>query len=165
MAILFNFRCGRADICMSGVLAWRPHLPLENPAAKNAAEVSMTGTGSNRRRADRAVMMKAVVVRLVDELGKVSAVSAHITNLSTTGVGVELARPIAPGKLFELTISGAAGVATTLVYRSERCKPLGGSRFFVGASFVRASEVKRADGSAAGADDAVNRIRAAILDN
>lgn len=101
---------------------------------------------NERRVAPRAPVDRPVEIRLLDITGAPEAktIAARLADLSASGVGLRVARPIAPGKQFLLAppagAAGAAGAAApipSLVYRVVRCKPLGGGQFHVGASFVR----------------------------
>jgi hypothetical protein len=121
------------------------------------------------------VVDRPVVLRLPDA-GNLGPVPAHLVDVSASGIGVRLKRPLAPGKQFTLDVgtqakageavvadkaavaaaacpSGSAGGAFVLWYRVIWCKPLGQGAFHIGAAFVRApvSAPVKAAGPAAAA--------------
>jgi hypothetical protein len=109
------------------------------------------------------------VLRLPDA-GNLGPVPAHLVDVSASGIGVRLKRPLAPGKQFTLEISAATkageketaaagaalaarngGGAFVLRYRVVWCKPLGRGTFQIGAAFVRAPASAPAKAAAAAA--------------
>ena len=103
------------------------------------------GVGEGERRvASRVPVDRAVEIRLLDAAGAPAdqPIPARLADLSASGVGLRVSRPIGPGKHILLVPpsggdgDGAAPV-NPLRYRVVRCKPLGGGQFHVGACFVR----------------------------
>src|SRR5688500_13216228 len=108
-------------------------------AAERPADAGPQKRGAERRVEPRKSVGKMVQVRLVDSPdGK--TISARLSDLSASGVGLWLERPIPPGTFFILIAQGSNGTTTAVLYRVVRCRPLGGSKFDVGAAFVRTPE-------------------------
>ena len=120
-----------------------PRSPAQRPdpaATEPAAAGSPQKRGAERRLEPRRSVGKMVQLRLVDNAASAKTLIARLFDLSASGVGLRLERPIAPGTYFILTAQGANGVTTAVLYRVVRCRPLGGSKFDVGAAFVRTPE-------------------------
>lgn len=81
-------------------------------------------------------MRPPVPIRLVDTPGA-EPLNGHLMDVSASGVGVRLDRPLAPGREFTMALPKPDDVKTPLRYRVARCRPLVGGEFHVGASFVR----------------------------
>ena len=122
--------------------------PRRASGAKQAAGTAVAAAApvNERRGAPRTPVDRPVEIRLLDSAGAPEAktIAARLVDLSASGVGLRVARPIAPGNQFLLSPPAAANAAAAaamnpLVYCVVRCKPLGGGQFHVGASFARKS--------------------------
>ena len=102
----------------------------------------MGSTGSSlveRRSASRRRVEGPLPVKLLDVSGQPMH-EARLADISTTGVGLHMNRPLPPGREFALAVPNGAEIATPLRYRVVRCRPLGGGLFHIGAAFVRAAQ-------------------------
>jgi hypothetical protein len=89
-----------------------------------------------RRCKPRLPVNRDVWLRLVDDPhGK--PLPARLVDLSATGVGLRMNRPLAPGKEFSFELSGAKEGVGSIRYRVARCIPLGQGKFHVGSAFIR----------------------------
>jgi hypothetical protein len=89
-----------------------------------------------RRRKSRTLVQRSVKIHLAGERSD-DLIDAQLVDLSASGVGIRMTRPLAPGKEFTLAVSGAQDGLAELHYRSVRCIPLGRGEFHIGAIFVR----------------------------
>jgi hypothetical protein len=83
---------------------------------------------------------RPVALRLVDvhSDGDDAIIQAMVTDLSRSGVGVRLCRPIGRGREFLIVFQGEGpGAGTALVYRAVRYFQPDPGLFHVGAQFVR----------------------------
>src|SRR5688572_15374609 len=98
-----------------------PTPPGKHPPAAAAGSAAHPPPPPERRGNARAPVDKAVQIRLLDDLTGRS-VDARLSNVSASGVGVVLERPLARGREFVLLIPG--NEATNLRFRVLRCQPL-----------------------------------------
>jgi hypothetical protein len=72
-------------------------------------------------------------IRLMDGPFSPEALQVCVSNLSTSGVGVYVPRPLKPGWEFLLSLRN---MNVGMVYRVTRCEPREDGQYHVGASFV-----------------------------
>jgi hypothetical protein len=97
-------------------------------------------SGDERRSEPRVTGARPVALRLVDvhSDGDDAIIQALVTDLSRSGVGVRLCRPIGRGREFLIVFQGEGpGAGTALVYRAVRYFQADPGLFHVGAQFVR----------------------------
>jgi PilZ domain len=92
--------------------------------------------GAEQRVAPRKRVERDVRIRLADRPDD-EPLAARLCDVSASGIGLRLMRPVPPGKEFILELSDAREDVSALRYRAARCRPLGNGLFLVGAAFVR----------------------------
>jgi hypothetical protein len=70
-----------------------------------------------RRRKSRTLVQRSVKIHLAGERSE-DLIDAQLVDLSASGVGIRMTRPLAPGKEFTLAVSGAQDGLAELHYRS-----------------------------------------------
>ena len=107
---------------------------------KGGASRKVAPSGDDRRGEPRVTGARPVALRLVDAHsdGDDAIIQAMVTDLSRSGVGVRLCRPIGRGREFLIVFQGEGpGAGTALVYRAVRYFQADPGLFHVGAQFVR----------------------------
>lgn len=89
-----------------------------------------------RRVASRRRLVQPVPVTLID-VKSAAGINGQLADVSASGIGVRLARPLEPGWQFLLVLPSRPGFKTPLRYRVKRCVEADGGWFNVGAAFVR----------------------------
>src|SRR5688572_20522696 len=85
------------------------HMAMEPGRASGARQAgstvaAATAPANERRVASRTPVDRAVEIRLIDSMGspEPKTITARLADLSASGVGLRVARPIAPGRQFLL---------------------------------------------------------------
>ena len=107
---------------------------------KGGGSRQLAPSGDERRAEPRVTGSRPVTLRLVDvhSAGDDAIIQALVTDLSRSGVGVRLCRPIGRGREFLIVFQGEGpGAGTALVYRAVRYFQADPGLFHVGAQFVR----------------------------
>jgi hypothetical protein len=92
-------------------------------------------TGRDRREHPRTPVFAPVRLRLAGGPPPGKLMAAHLVDVSITGVGIRMTRPMAPGTEFTLEVDSP--VVKAFRYRVVRCVQVDGDDFHVGAAFVR----------------------------
>jgi hypothetical protein len=101
------------------------------------AALSHVAALDERRVASRRQLVRPVPVTLVDMMSG-AGIDGQLVDVSASGVGVRLTKPVEPGLHFLLVLPSQPGIRTPLRYRVRRCVEVGEGWFHAGAAFVRA---------------------------
>lgn len=93
------------------------------------------GPDAPQRRHERRATSRRVVIHYHSPDGE-AALRATLTDVSQSGVGLVLDRPLDAGRTFGLDLTKADGTTTRLLYTVIHCRPCGEKMFKVGAELT-----------------------------